>query len=56
MVTHITKADIKITVKYEVDCVVCGAGVEPDEDFYYDHDAIEARDRHIQEHADGEWG
>lgn len=52
----ITRNDITITVKYEVDCKVCLAGVEPDEEFYDEQEVGEAVKRHIKEHGEGHWG
>jgi len=52
----ISKSDIPLTVSWQVDCNVCGAGVETDEKLHTRQEAEDARDRHIQEHeVNEEW-
>jgi hypothetical protein len=46
---------VVIRRQYLVDCNVCGAGVEPDEEFWDRVSAEEAKQRHLDEHANGEW-
>jgi hypothetical protein len=50
----VKESDVTVITKYEVECRVCGEGVEAEE-FYTRYAAEEARKNHMREHDEGMW-